>query len=555
MLQLTALLFLVVLAAAYWLYGRWVAQQLDLSASTETPAHKFRDGIDFVPTKPFYLFGQHFSAIAAAGPIAGPIVACSLFGWLPCLLWILVGVVLIGAVHDITSLAASVKHGAQSIAEVARKQLSSRAGRAMMAFIWLTLIYVIVAFADITAGSFVSKSEELAGVQVQFNPGGAVAAASIFYLALSIILGLVQRFLKPPQWLITVVFVPLIFVAVWLGTSYSTLFLFDIKTWGVIIVTYCALGSVLPVWLLLQPRGFLGGFVLYLAIAVGIMGIFFGDYEIKQPAFTKFDLGTATGVLFPFLFVTIACGACSGFHGLVCSGTTSKQLDKETHSHAIGYGAMLAEAFVAFIALSTIMIISVDQAKGLRPGTIYGNGIGEFLTLLIGKENLPFAITLGAMAFSTFVFDTLDVGARLGRYLIQELLGLPNLLGATIGTILTLGIPILVIVSTQEGGWIKFWTLFGAANQLLAALTLLTISIWLRQSGKRIAFTLIPMIFILCITFTALVYIVKNGLVAANGIDGNLINAIVSGLLILLALFICFEAVYRRKFSIPIRPT
>lgn len=541
-LPILALLFLGILTLGYFGYGRFVGRVLEINDQRITPAHSKEDGIDFVPTKVFYLFGQHFSAIAAAGPIAGPIVACMLFGWVPCLLWIMLGVVMVGAVHDFTSLTASVRHGACSIAEVARESISSLAGRAMTAFIWLALLYVIIAFADITAGSFVSRPEELGKLNVSFNPGGAVAAASILFLALSLILGLVQKFLNPPLWLLSFIFVPLTILAAWTGTHISEYFIMDSRMWAVLIVLYCAAGSVVPVWLLLQPRGFLGGFILYLALAVGVVGIFFGGYEIKHPAFTSWDLGTSTGLLFPFLFVTIACGACSGFHGLVCSGTTSKQIDRETHLHPVGYGAMLAEAFVAFIALSTIMILAPGETAGLKPGTIYGNGIGRYLSLLIGEDHLPFAITLGAMAFSTFVFDTLDVSARLGRYLIQELTGWRDLKGAWLGTLLTVGIPALILWTTPEGGYIQFWTLFGASNQLLAALTLLAITLWLYEAKKRIAFTLIPMIFVLITTLTALTIMTKNAFFNAKGFDTDMANGLASLTLIVLAIFICVTA-------------
>ncbi|HET6646184.1 MAG TPA: carbon starvation CstA family protein, partial [Pyrinomonadaceae bacterium] len=379
-LTLIALGFLVLLVAAYRLYGGWVARQFQLDDSRTTPARKVNDGVDFVPTRPFYLFGQHFSAIAAAGPIAGPILACQAFGWLPCLLWIGLGVVLIGAVHDFASLAASVRHGATSIAEITREHLGGRAGRAMMGFIWIALLYVIVAFADITAGTFKSGSEELRAATVSFNPGGAVAAASVLYLALSLILGLVQRYLKPPLWLVTLIFVPTAFALSWVGTMISHWLVLDHKTWGVLIIIYCGVASIVPVWALLQPRGYLGGFILYSALALGVIGVFFGGYQIQQPAFKGFNIGGMTGMLFPFLFVTIACGACSGFHGLVCSGTTSKQVDRESHIRPVGYGGMLAEGFVALIALVTVMIVGQEALRGKAPGTIYGNGIGQFLT-------------------------------------------------------------------------------------------------------------------------------------------------------------------------------
>lgn len=551
MLTILAIVFLAWLVFGYFFYGRWIARQFKLTDDRETPANAINDDEDFVPTKPFYLFGQHFSAIAAAGPIAGPIIACVAFGWLPCLVWIALGVVLIGAVHDFSALASSVRHGAQSIAEITKEKLGLGAGRAMMAFIWIALVYVIVAFTDITAGTFVSGDDALIG-ETRFNPGGAVAMASVLYLGLSITLGLVERFLKPPLWLATIIFVPATFALSYLGTQFSYVLNFGHLSWSILILIYCIVASLVPVWALLQPRGYLGGFVLYAAIAVGVIGVFFGGYAIQQPAFKSFDVGGMTGMLFPFLFVTIACGACSGFHGLVCSGTTSKQIDKESHVRPIGYGAMLAEGFVAFIALVTVMIAASDMlvgadGKALSAGKIYGNGIGNFLTLVIGKENLQFAITFGAMAFSTFVFDTLDVCMRLGRYIVQELFGIRGKLAAVIGTLITVALPFVLIFFAKPGSYLDFWTLFGASNQMLAALTLLSITVWLHQARKRIAFTLLPMLFVLTITFWALALMVYGNLSASIGFDTKLVNGIASLALILLAMYLVITALLKLR--------
>ena len=544
-LTLIAVAFLALITLAYHFYGSWISRLVALDPDAPTPAHTMEDDDDFVPASPFYLFGQHFAAIAAAGPIAGPIIACQAFGWLPCLLWIGLGVVLIGAVHDFMALTASVRHGARSIAEVTREHLGARAGTAMMGFIWLALVYVIVAFADITAGSFVAGVEELAKARVAFHPGGAVAAASIFYLALAVVMGVVQRLFKPPLWLITILFVPATFGAVWMGTQFSTLFILDAKMWALLILGYCCVASMVPVWALLQPRGYLGGFILYFALAIGVIGVFFGGYEIRQPAFRAFDAGGATGMLFPFLFVTIACGACSGFHGLVCSGTTSKQIDRETHIKPVGFGGMLAEAFVAMIAMVTVMIVAQPDLAGLKPGTIYGNGIGEFMTLVVGEKHRNFAITFGAMAFSTFVFDTLDVTTRLGRYIVQELLQWPSRVGAAVGTLATIALPMYFIVFAPPGSWVKFWTLFGASNQLLAALTLLAISVWLHQRKQKLAFTLVPMAFVLVTTLYALVRMTITSLQTAqrSGATVDLANAVTSAVLILLALYLVSRAV------------
>lgn len=284
-LPLLAIILLLGIGVGYRLYSRFVARQYGLDDTQLTPACEINDGVDYVPTKPFYLLGQHFSAIAAAGPIAGPIMAAQMFGWLPCLLWIGLGTIFIGAVHDFSSLVASVKHRARSIAEIVRLYLGQRGWLAMMLFIWLALIYVIVAFTDITASTFVGKTEEFEGERFAFNPGGAVAAASTMYLLLAVFMGLIQRQFNPPLWLQTVIFVPATLGVVWFGTKISTLLILDVKMWGVLILVYCFVASLLPMWLLLQPRGYLGGFILYLTLFVGLIGIFFGGFQVEQETF------------------------------------------------------------------------------------------------------------------------------------------------------------------------------------------------------------------------------------------------------------------------------
>lgn len=558
-MSLTALAIIVVfiLVLGYTFYGRLVARQFALDDKAVTPAVEINDGTDFVPTKRFFLLGQHFSAIAAAGPIAGPILACQLFGWGPSILWIALGVVFVGAVHDFSALVASVRHRARSIAEIVKENLGRRAWLAMLAFMWIALVYLIIAFADITAATFVGKTEELEG-RFAFNAGGAVAAASATYLLLSIVMGLVQRKFGPPLWLVTVIFVPATLGAVWLGTQISTLLVFSQTTWGVGIMVYCFVASLLPVWLLLQPRGYLGGFVLYLALAIGVIGIFFGGFEVKQPMVTSAPVFGLSGSIFPFLFVTIACGAASGFHGLVCSGTTSKQIAKESDTRLVGYGGMLLEAFVALIALATIMIAAPEVSKGVAPGRIYGDGIAHFLTVAIGEDAFLFSATFGAMAFSTFVFDTLDVATRLGRYILQELSNAHDRTAAMVATGVTAGVPAAVLVSTGPGGYQMFWTLFGTSNQLLAALTLLAITVWLRQQGKRYWFTLAPMIFLMTMTLWSLagqtLQFTRKILAAEPGISivAQAANATVAVLLFALTAFLIFEAV--RVVSRP-RPT
>lgn len=541
-LPLLAAAVLAGLFVAYRAYGGFVARQYALDDARPTPAVRLDDGVDFVPTRPFYLLGQHFSAIAAAGPIAGPILAAQQFGWLPALGWICLGVVFIGAVHDFSTLVASVRHDAKSIAEVVKVQLGPKAGTAMLAFIWVALVYVIVAFTDVTASTFGQGDPELQGLTFDFHPGGAVASASTMYLLLALVMGLVERYLKPKLWLSTLIFVPMVLGVVWLGTKLSTLASFSGTTWGVLILAYCFVASLTPVWLLLQPRGYLGGFVLYLALAGGVIGLFFGDFEVQQPAFKGFALGGNTGLLFPFLFVTIACGACSGFHGLVCSGTTSKQLEKESHAHPVGYGAMLLEGFVAVIALATVMIISTAEMKGKGAGTIYGIGLGRFFAVVLGQQHLAFAITFGAMAFSTFVFDTLDVSTRLGRYIVQELFGLTGTVGSLVGTAVTVGTPMLFLFVAEPGSWKSFWTLFGTSNQLLAALSLMGVTVWLQRQGKRYWYTLAPTVFVSLITLSALVLQIVEAL-GAQATNVQRLNGLVAVALLGLALSVLWLGV------------
>jgi carbon starvation protein len=535
-LPLLATSVLAFLAVGYLAYGRFVARRLRLDPGAVTPAVAHADGRDYVPTRPFYLLGQHFSAIAAAGPIVGPIAACLLFGWLPCVLWIALGAVLVGAVHDLTALVASVRHGGRSIAELARQHLGRRAWLTLVGFVWIALVYVIVAFTDVTVETFLGKTEELEALAAPFNKGGAVALAAVTYLLLAMTMGLVQRALRPPLWLLTAVFVPATLGAIWLGTEASTWVVLDRTTWRVAILAYCFVASLLPCWLLLQPRGYLGGFVLYLALAAGVLGMFFGGYAVEQPAFRGF-VDAKTGLtLFPFLFVTIACGACSGFHGLVCGGTTSKQVSNEVHCRPVGYGAMLLEAFVALVALATIVTLPVASGT---PGVVYGEGIARFLTdvLALGPHAALVALTFGLMAFSTFVFDTLDVGTRLGRYLLQELTGRRGRLAAVVATALTAGVPLAVVLSGEEGGWRKFWLLFGSSNQLLAAMTLLAASVWLRRVGRPVWFTLAPALFVLAITVWALGKHVVDGWDAlrSKGFDVTALNGVVAAVLLVLA--------------------
>jgi carbon starvation protein len=486
----------VILLTAYFTYGRVLTRLLRLDDRTPTPAVTERDGLDFEPIEPKFLMSQHFSAIAAAGPIVGPIAAGLAFGWVPALVWILVGSILIGGVHDMTALTASVRHRAGSIAEVVREHMSGRSFLLFLSFVWIALVYIIVAFTDLTTQSFVGLQKLDDGTEME---GGAIASASLMYLVLPIAMGLLLRYTKLSLNWATVIFLPLVGATIVLGPKlpFSIEKIFNLSTndaqnvWDVSLLAYCLVAAVVPVWALLQPRGHLGGYFLYVALGGAAIGILFGGHTVEYPAQTGWT-SAAGQSLFPFLFITIACGACSGFHSLIASGTTSKQLRRETDARVIGYGTMLLEAMVAIVSLSCVMMSAKNDPnlKG-SPNMIYARGMGEFLELLGIPSKV--AITFALMAFVTFVYDTLDVCTRLGRYIIQELTGLQGWSGRWLGTILTAGVPLYFLLQAPEldaagkplPQYLKFWALFGASNQLLAALTLLGVTVWLWQTRRQ----------------------------------------------------------------------
>jgi carbon starvation protein len=491
----------ILFVLAYLTYGKFLAKKVFvLDDGRKTPAVEINDGLDYVPAKKSMLLGQHFSAIAAAGPINGPILAGVMFGWVPALIWIVIGSIFIGGVHDMGSLIASVRNKARSITEVIKMNVSKRAWILFMIFIWITLVYIIVAFTDLTAGSFVGVTTLENGEKVL---GGSIAASSLLYLILPVIMGLLIRYAKLKEGIALLIFLPLVGVAIWAGKYIPINLPFvdpanlvaSKNAWSVVILLYCLLASVVPVWALLQPRGALGGYFLYAALIAAAIGVVFGGYTVQYPAFTKLALDGSMGSgfwfpMFPVLIITVACGACSGFHSLVSSGTTCKQIERESHAKPIGYGAMLLEGMVAVVSLACVMIIAKDNPlTGKAPNFIYASGIGSFLQLL--GISAAFGISFGLLAFTTFVYDTLDVCTRLGRYIFEELTGMKNWVGRLLGTVLTAGVPLIFIFSTLEVGgkpqaaWRTFWNTFGASNQLLAALALVGVTVWLLNTAKN----------------------------------------------------------------------
>ncbi|MDP3721987.1 MAG: carbon starvation CstA family protein [Candidatus Omnitrophota bacterium] len=529
-------------AAGYFLYGRLLARWFGLDATRPTPACTMKDGVDYVPAKAPLLLGQHFSAIAAAGPIVGPILGALWFGWLPTLVWIVLGAIFFGAVHDFSSLVSSVRHKARSVVELVHEHLGPRAHLLFMGFVWLSLIYVIIAFTDLTSSSFVEPTY-----------GGGVATASSLYLLAAVAMGLCLYRWRMPLGLATVIFLPLVGIIIWFApalplTMPPTWPLRPQLIWNGVILSYCFVASIIPVWLLLQPRGYLGGFFLYVTLAAGIIGLLIGGDPIRYPAFLGWT--TPRGLpLFPMLFVTVACGACSGFHGIVSSGTTSKQIAREPDCRVVGYGGMLLEGLVAVVALSTVMLLApTDPSAQQSPDRIYAGGLSHFVERF--GVNRELARSFALLAFATFIYDTLDVATRLARYLFQELTGWKGRWGVVGATLATLAIPALSMSWTVRDAvgaivpaWKVFWTLFGTSNQLLAALTLLTITVWLKRTKRPWLVSALPAAFMLTMTLWSLLRIVTPWLIGAvrgqSGFDGI---ALVALILMALALLVLREA-------------
>jgi len=548
---MSLLLFVLVsaglLLAGYFTYGRFMAKVLRLNPAAQTPACALQDNVDFVPTPRFYLLGQHLSAIAAAAPIAGPIIAGMWFGWIPAIVWIVLGGVFIGAVHDMATLVASLRHQGRSIAEVIREHVNRRAYLLFLLFLWFSLMYIITVFTDMTAGAFVDAGS-----------GGGVAASSMLYLLLALVMGATLRFVKLPLAASTLIFLPLVLVCIYVGPLMPLRLegvggLSERAVWDILLLGYCGVAALIPVWLLLQPRGYLGGFFLTFTAGISFIGLAVGSftqgYLVQFPAFVGW-VNPAGLPMLPILFTTIACGACSGFHAIVASGTTSKQIAREPDARLVGYGGMLLESFVAIIALATLMMLSKAQAGEFKGNAVqlYASGIASFLNCL--GLNKDFALNFALLAFATFVYDTLDVATRLGRYVFQELTGWRGKAAPVAATIVTLILPLIFVTRKVVGPtgaevpvWNIFWNAFGSSNQLLAAMVLFMASIWLYRMRMRYLVTLVPSIFMAAITVASLVLLLKPWL-AGMLRDGRLkadplgITAIV---LLLLAFLLVVE--------------
>jgi len=488
--------------AGYMIYGRYLAKKFGLDDTQQTPAYTLRDGVDYVPTKPIVLLGHHFASIAGAAPIIGPITA-AVFGWGPVYLWIIIGGIFMGAVHDFAALIASVRHKAQSIGKVIEEQIGPFGKKLFLIFAWSTLILVLAAFLVIVARTFAAQPE--------------VATASALFILLALVFGVAIYRLKLNLLAGTVIGVILLLLCVYLGLHFPLQL--GTAPWIWILMAYIFIASVVPVWVLLQPRDYLNSFLLYFLLIGAFVGIVVANPEIKLEIYGGFSQDI--GYLFPILFVTVACGAISGFHSLVASGTTSKQLAKESHVKPIGYGAMLIESLLAVIALVTVAVLTRQEYQQFMvqggPVNLFANGVGNFMS----KLGLPLetGISFAALAVSAFALTTLDTGTRLARFTFQEFFAqkggdkqqklLTNRFFGTLVSVVAGGALAL------SGHWKAIWPLFGAANQLLAALALLAVTIWLGNQNKTNWFVRYPMYFMYIMTLCALLLLIwknaKNG--------------------------------------------
>ncbi len=570
---------LILFFVAYLTYGRYLANKLEIDPKTVTPAHELNDGVDYVPAKTPVLLGHHFASIAGAGPILGPIIG-SAFGWMPVYLWIIVGGVFMGGVHDMTSMIASTRHKGVSIGKIIEKYLGTRGKLLFMLFAYLTMILVIAVFCKIVATTFVTVP--------------SVATSSVLFIIVAVVFGLAIYRSRLPLVPASVLGILLLFFSIYLGQLYPMVvyekfvspetvktlndlkmnglvqdisspakikqvltdveyksIVADVTTaetksqrlWVFILLCYVMIAAVTPVWILLQPRDYLNSFLLYALLIGGVGGLFFANAHVALPAFTHFK--TDIGYLFPVLFVTVACGAISGFHSLVASGTTAKQLNNETDAKIIGYGGMLIESLLAILALMAAATMLKGNYNSLFANgdfiAMFSMGVGKFISKipLLGIQQNS-AITFSGLAVSAFALTTLDTCTRLARFTFQEFFDnnkeKKSILSTNryIGTVVTVILSAVFIFSGSSGA---IWPIFGSANQLLASLALLAVTAWLANISRPNWFTKIPMFFMYIITISGLFT-----LIVQNYHKGNFLLVIVGGLLVMVSVLLFIQA-------------
>ncbi|MEM4780131.1 MAG: carbon starvation CstA family protein [Halalkalicoccus sp.] len=542
-------LVLTTFTIAYVGYGRYLSQFVGLDGERETPAHKYQDGQEYVPAKKPVLLGHHYSSIAGGAPIVGPITAALVWGWVPAVLWVAIGNPILGAVHDFTSLSASIRHEGKSIGSILGEYVGEQGKDMLLWFAFLLVILVVAVFALV--------------IGVVFNAYPEAATASIIYVALALVFGVWLYQLGLSFAGGTLLFVPAIFGAVWVGIQYpialappaegafreGTIVLANgfplellgeanIAAWVVTILVYGGAASVLPVWVLLQPRDYLSSFLLYAGVGGALLAVIAGTFvtTTAEPltiniaawyGFMGSDLVPFLMPLFPLLFLTIACGTISGFHSLVSSGTTAKQLDKETDAKLIGYGGMLGEGLLAAVALCTVALVAAAPADGGIALALpnFADGGGVILTAL-GVPLFGGTVFMG-LVLSAFLLTSMDTAVRLGRYMIEEIIDVPESTVEEVGANKFVNTTVIVAVAfvlLGSGEWETLWPLFGGANQLLAALALLTATVWLANwdESKQLVSTGGPMAVMIVITVCGLLWLAGYQVLYQGLLEGGL---------------------------------
>ena len=514
---------IVVLLAAYLIYGRYLARTWGIDPKAKTPAYELQDGVDYVPADTNVVFGHQFASIAGAAAINGPIQA-SVFGWVPVLLWILLGGVFFGAVQDFAAMYASVKNKGRTIGYIIESYIGKTGKKLFLLFCWLFSILVVAAFVDIVAGTFNGFQTAADGALTPIPANGSVATTSMIFIVEAVALGFLLRYGKLNKWANTAIALIMLVAAIALGLALP-LYL-SLGTWHILVFVYVLIASVTPVWALLQPRDYLNSYLLVAMIVAAVIGVFAARPDVNLPAFSGFTVNGQT--LFPFLFVTIACGAVSGFHSLVSSGTASKQIKNEKSMLPVSFGAMLMESMLAVIALIAVASFSSSAETAAlgytTPSQIFAGGVANFLTVMGLPQDVVF--TLINLSVSAFALTSLDSVARVGRLSFQELFLDESIRDEDMGpvrkmltnkyfaTVLTL---VLAYFLTQVG-YDSIWPLFGASNQLLSALAFLACAVFLKRTKRKSFMLWVPLFTMSAVTFTALIITIWK---LASGIAGG----------------------------------
>ncbi|HQO57898.1 MAG TPA: carbon starvation protein A [Candidatus Omnitrophota bacterium] len=490
------LLFISVVcfSLGYRFYAKKIASIWQIDVNRPTPATSQFDGVDYVPAKNwFVLFGHHFASIAGAGPIIGPVMAVMLWGWLPALLWIILGSIFIGGIHDFGALMLSIRENGTSIGDIASRVISKRARLIFSIFVWLALLLVIAVFAYLAGKTFVEQPK--------------IVVPSLGLIPLAVLVGLGLYKLKWPPGIVTVCGLCILTWLLFWGERCPVI-LGDqgLSQWILLLLAYCFVASIVPVQILLQPRDYLSSYLLFGGLLLAVAGILVSHPVMSSPAFVS--TSSPLGLLWPMMFITVACGANSGFHSLIASGTTSKQLPNERHAKRIGFGGMLTEGFLAVIVVILITSgFSPEEFQShvtakIDPVNFYGLAFGHVTAPIAGEWGGFFALTV----LNAFILTTLDSATRITRYITEELFGIKNRYLATLVVVIPAGILALGKDSAQNPLWQKIWPAFGASNQLVAALALLIISAWLLSKNRPTAYSLIPALFMLITSVTALIF-------------------------------------------------